>query len=142
MKVLSTAAEGLRTSLQGTALSETALAGGVFSLVQPKIYQYSAADCLWPNWEHWGREVDWSWQVEGVHFSTGEELREEVVFLTVLFWTNLPLYRCISFASVPASHVLGGNCGQVSFSIPQRQSRAWRARTGLHAEELPQRQAG
>lgn len=112
-------------------------------MVQPKISsQYSAADCPWLNWEHWGKEVDVSWQVEGVHFSTGEELREEVVFLNVLFWTNFPRYCCISFASVPASHLLGGKCRQVSFSVPQRWSRAWSARMGLLAEKLLQRQAG
>lgn len=71
-----------------------------------------------------------SWQVEVVHFSTGEE----VVFLNVLFWTNFPLYCCVSFASAPASHVLGGKHGQVSFSVPQGWGRTWRARTGLPAE--------
>lgn len=89
-----------------------------------------------------GKEVDVSWQVEGVRFCTGEELREEVVFLNVLFWTNFPRYCCISFASVPASHLLGGKCRQVSFSVPQRWSRAWSARMGLLAEKLPQRQEG
>ena len=75
-----------------------------------------------------------SWQVVGVHFSSGEEVGEELVFLNVLFWTNFPLYCCVSFASGPASHVLGGKHGQVSFSVPQGWSRVWRARTGLPAE--------
>jgi len=73
-----------------------------------------------------------SWQVEGVRFSTVWEVGEEVIFLTVLLWTNFPLYCCVSFASGPVIRVLGRKL--VSVSVHQEWSRAWRACAGLPAE--------
>lgn len=46
------------------------------------------------------------------------------------FLGKYPLYCCVSFVR----HMLGGKQRQVSFSVPQGWSRAWRHHTGLPAE--------